>query len=63
MATNWYEMREIFIFKLFTRLSFGVGTRNLFNFKKFYFSYEKNLQKNTKTGFLSNFSFHISLLC
>ena len=44
-------------------ISFGVGTRYLFNFKKFYFSYEKNLQKNTNAGFLSKFSFHISFLC
>ena len=44
-------------------ISLGAGTRNLFNLKKFYFGYEKNLQKNTKTGFLSKFSFHISFLC
>ena len=44
-------------------VSFGVGTRNLFNLKKFYFSYKNNLEKNTKTGFLSKVSFHISFLC
>ena len=37
--------------------SFGVGTRNFFSLKNFYFSHEKNLQKNTKAGFLSKFPF------